>query len=342
MAHMDIFNNDAFSMVELTGVVNKMPRVPTLIGDMGLFSVKSIRTEIASFEQNQGSIGLIQTSERGAPLSQAARDTRTMRHLKAPRIAKADSLTASELANLRAFGTESELAVVQTEVAARQASLVADVNLTWENMRLGAIQGIVKDADGSTLYDLYSLFDVSQPAEVDFDLDNASPASGALRKKCAETVRAARRAAGNGWIRGRTKLIGLCDDVFWDQLIAHPEVRASYLNQVAAAELRSEADTGEFEFGGITFMHYDGTDDNTTVKVPTGTCKFFPRDAAPGFWQVVLTPGEFFNTINMPGQPLYSLTLPDRDRNAFVGIEVYSYPLFVCTRPEALQRARNT
>ena len=131
-------------------------------------------------------------------------------------------------------------------------------------------------------------------------------------------------------------------NTFWDQLIAHTEVRATYLNQVAAAELRGDSHTGELEFGGIRFKHYLGTDDNSTVKVPTGTCKFFPVDVAGDFWQVVLTPGEFFDTINLPGQELYALTIPDRDRNAFVQLEVYSYPLFVCTRPLALQRARNT
>lgn len=345
MAHMDIFGADAFRMIELTAAVNKIPRVPTLLGDLGLFSVKSIRTEVASFEQRNGHIGLIQTTPRGAPLPQRTRDPRTMRDLRAPRIAKSDSLQASELAGLRAFGTESEFAVVQTEVMERMAGLSADVNLTWENMRLGAVQGIVKDADGSTLYDLYSTFNVSQAAEVDFDLDNATPASGALRKKCSETIRAAKNAAQNGWIEGRTYLTGLADDVFWDQLIAHPEVRATYLNQVAAADLRGDAHTGRLSFGGIEFIHYEGTDgsaESSNVKVPTGTCKFFPVNAAPDFWQVVLTPGEFLDTINLPGQPMYALTIPDRDRNASVGIEVYSYPLFVCTRPAALQRARNT
>lgn len=342
MAHIDVFNADPFSMAELTGAVNKMPRVPTLIGDMGLFVPKSIRTEIASFDQKEGSIGLIQTSARGAPLSPRVRDSRTMRHISSPRIAKSDTLFASELANLRAFGSESELAVVQTEVSDRLSNLVADVNLTWENMRLGAVQGIVLDADGSTLYSLYDLFDVTQQTEVDFDLDNASPASGALRKKCSEMIRACRRAAGNGWVRGRTYLTGLCDDTFWDQLIAHTEVRATYLNQVAAAELRGEAASGVLDFGGIKFMHYDGTDDNTTVKVPTGTCKFFPTETAGDFWQAVLTPGEFFPTINQPGQALYALTIPDRDREAWVKMEVYSYPLFICTRPASLGRARNT
>ena len=34
------------------------------------------------------------------------------------------------------------------------------------------------------------------------------------------------------------------------------------------------------------------------------------------------------------------MTIPDRDRNASVRIELYSYPLFICTRPEMLQRAK--
>lgn len=342
MAHMDIFNSDAFGMVELTAAVNKRPHLPSFLGNLGLFTPKSIRTEVASFEQKAGTLNLIQTSPRGAPLAPRARDPRTMRDLRAPRIATSDSITASELANMRAFGSESELASVQAEVSQRFDNLRSDIALTWENMRLGAVQGIVKDADGSTLYDLYSTFNVTQPSEVDWDLDAASPASGVVRKKCAETVRAAKRAAGNGWIEGRTYLMGLADDTFWDQLIAHSEVRATYLNQAEARDLRLASDFGQVTYGGITFVNYRGTDDNSTVKVPTGTCKFFPVDAAPDLWQVVLTPGEFFDTINMPGQPLYALTIPDRDRNAYVQLEMYSYPLFVCTRPLCLQRGRNT
>jgi hypothetical protein len=49
---------------------------------------------------------------------------------------------------------------------------------------------------------------------------------------------------------------------------------------------------------------------------------------------------EFFDTNNVPGQEFYALTIPDRDRNAFVDIEVYSYPLYIATRPEMLQRGK--
>lgn len=345
MLHMNVFADDAFGFVSLSAAVEKMPRIPTLLGDMGIFTPVPIDTSIASFEQNAGTIGLIQTTPRGAPLPAQTRDARTMRHLMAPRIAKQDTITAAELAGIRAFGTVSEFEQLQRVVNRRNQKLVGDVNLTWENMRMGAIQGIVKDADATDLYNLYTLFDVSQPAEVDFDLDNGSPASGALSAKCAAIKRASRNAAQNGWIPNRTRLKGGCDDVFWDQLIQHPEVRATYLNQVAAAELRGDKSTGVLNFGGIEFFHYEGTDGSagsSSVKVPTGTCKFFPVDTAPDMWQAILTPGEFFPSINMPGQSLYALTIPDRDREAFVQLEVYSYPLFVCTRPASLQRARNT
>lgn len=342
MAHMDIFNSDAFHALELTAAVNKRPHLPSFLGNLGLFTPKPIRTEVASFEQKSGTINLIQTSPRGAPLATRTRDARTLRDLRAPRIATADTIHASELASMRAFGSESELAVVQAEVSQRLESLRSDVALTWENMRLGAVQGIVKDADASTLYNLYTVFGVTQPDELDFDLDNASPASGAVRKKCAEMVRASKRAAGNAWIEGRTYLMGLADDTFWDQLIAHSEVRGTYLNQAEARDLRLGSDFGQLTYGGITFVNYRGTDDNSTTKVPTGTCKFFPVNGAPDLFQAVLTPGEFFDTINLPGQELYALTIPDLKRNAYVQIEMYSYPLFVCTRPLALQRARNT
>lgn len=347
MAHIDIFRDDAFGLVEMTAAVSKMPRLPTMLGDLNLFTPKPIRTTVASFEQNAGRLTLIPTTPRGAPLPTATRDARTLRHLETVRIAKSDSLQAAELQNLRAFGTDSELAVVQTEVAKRLAGLRIDTELTWENMRLGAIQGIVYDADGTTvLYNLYDLFDVSQPTEIDFDLDNASPAEGVLRKTCAGVVRATRNALQNGWIKGRTRVGAAVDDVFWDQLIAHKEVRDTFKNWNAAVELRGEADTGAFRFGGIDWMHYDGTDgsaESSSVKAPTGKAKFFPIDTAPDVWQVALGPGEFLDNVNQPGQPIYALTLPDPSgRNAFVGIETYSYPLFVCTRPQALQRGKNT
>lgn len=347
MSHMDIFNADCFTLQSMVVGVNKMPYLPTFLGELGLFTVKPITTEVATFEQQDGTLNLIQTTPRGAPLEMRQRDARSLRHLKAPRIAKADQITASQLANLRAFATEGELVSVQEEIAVRQQGLKNDIALTWENMRLGAVQGVIYDADGTTvLYNLYDFFGVTQPDEIDFDLDNNNPAEGALLAKCTQVLRAAQRAAGNAWIENRTYLYGLCDDTFYDQFIAHKEYRAWQLNHPPAAQLAEPKAFREFDFGGIRFRNYRGTDEPTPagkeVKVPTGRCKFFPVNAAPDLWQAVLTPGEFFGSINRPGQAVYPLIVPDRDRDAFVNVEMYSYPLFVNTRPKCLQRARNT
>lgn len=347
MTHLDVFHSDAFTMQSMISAVNKRPYRPSFLGDLKLFTVKRISTEVATFEQKDGKLNLIQTSPRGAPLKRRERDPRSLRHLMAPRIATSDTITASALARLRKFGSEIDMVSAQTEVAERQGNLQSDVELTWEHMRLGAVQGIVNDADGTTpLYNLYNLFDVTQPAEIDFDLDNASPVEGALRTKCTQVVRASQRAAQDAWLENRTYLYGICDDVFYDQFVAHPEYRAWQKNQPSAPQLAAPTAFREFDYGGIRFRNYRGTDDpaatKDNVKVPTGTCKFFPVDAAPDLWQVVFTPGEFFDTINLPGQELYPLVIPDRDRNAYVDVELYSYPLFVNTRPKCLQRARNT
>lgn len=68
--------------------------------------------------------------------------------------------------------------------------------------------------------------------------------------------------------------------------------------------------------------------------------KFFPV-GAPGVFQVAYSPAETFDYVNTPGLPVYGMTIPDRDRNAWVRVEQYSYPLHICTRPEMLLRAKS-
>lgn len=344
MAAIDIFREDAFGMLSLTQAVEKVPYRPSMLGSMGLFTPSPIRTDVAAIEVLNGALSLIQTTERGAPLAPANVDKRNMVYQKVPRLAKQDVITAASIANVRAFGSESELQQVQSEVARRFLKLRQDVELTKENMRLGAIRGIVKDADGSDLVNWYTKMNEPEPSAVNFDLAAASPASGVVRKKCAEVVRKISRAAGAYWTNG-TNVMGLAGDAFFDDLIAHTEVRATYLNQQEAAQLREGYAFEMVRYGGITFVNYRSTDDGGTapqVGIGTNECRFFPVNALPGFFQEVLAPAEFFDFVNQPGRDIYAMQIPDRDRNAHVTLEVYSYPLMVCTRPAALIRGTRT
>ncbi|EKE44339.1 hypothetical protein OCGS_1553 [Oceaniovalibus guishaninsula JLT2003] len=46
--------------------------------------------------------------------------------------------------------------------------------------------------------------------------------------------------------------------------------------------------------------------------------------------------------MNTLGQPLYARTIPDRDRDEWVRLEIESNPLPICTRPQVLRQARRT
>jgi hypothetical protein len=343
MATLDIFKQDAFKLQSMLQAIDAVDYRPQRLGDMGIFTPNPVRTEVVSIEKRAGTLALIQTSPRGAPLGQRNTEKRDIRDFRTVRIAESDRIMASELAGIRAFGTESELMQVQAEVARRlmgPVGLESKVELTLENMRLGAIHGVVKDADGSTIYDWFDELGVTQATEIDFDLDNASPASGAVRKKCSEVVRAMMKAAKGVWTPA-TRVHALCGDAFWDDLTAHSEVRQTYLNTQEASDLRNGNAYEIFNYGGITWENYRGTDDGSTVAVHTDKARFFPVNA-PGAFLEVFSPGEQFAHIGQLGQRLYPLIVPDRDRDMYADIESYSYPLHVCTRPLMLQRAKRT
>ena len=336
MAHMDIFNQRAFHQVELVDALDRVPHKPQFLGSLGIFEARPVRTTTVSVEERNGALELITTSPRGAPLEQADKQKRNIRDFRTVRLAKGDRLMADEIQDIRAFGSTSEMVAVMQEIMRRAQSLRDDAELTHEHMRLGAIMGKVLDADGTTVIrDWFAEWGISQPDEIDFALGTATTE---VRTKCHGVIRAMQRAAAGSWTPGTT-VHALVGDNFFDALISHKSVKETYLNWAAASDLRGNMAFESFPFGGITFHNYRGTDDNSTVAVHADKCHFFPVGARKVF-QVAYSPAETFDFVNTPGRPFYPMIIPDRDRNAFVDLEIYSYPLHICTRPHMLQRAK--
>jgi ABC-type uncharacterized transport system ATPase subunit len=106
--------------------------------------------------------------------------------LKAVRVVfqMAAAIYADKIQSVRAFGQEIEVMQLQTEVArplAGPTGLQSNMEFTCEHMRLAAIQGLLIDADGSTLFDWFAEFGITAATEIAFDLNHASPVDGALR-----------------------------------------------------------------------------------------------------------------------------------------------------------------
>lgn len=90
-------------------------------------------------------------------------------------------IRASEIQHVRDFGTESATQQVQAEVARKLGRLRNDAETTFEYHLFNRIQGLAKDPrDGATVVNYLTEFGIAAATEVDFDRDNATPASGDL------------------------------------------------------------------------------------------------------------------------------------------------------------------
>ncbi len=351
MAILDVFDSDAFTSVSLTAAVERNPYLPTGLSTLRIFQPKPIRTKALAVEQREGRLIVIPTSDRGGPVAERVTEKRQARYFEVPRLAHGDTIKASELMGVREFGTESQMMSVQKEVGRRLSGptgLLKSLEFTWERHRLSAVQGRLIDSDGTVIYDWFNEFNIARPAAVAFNL--AAKTSGALRITCNQLVRRMVRAAKGAFVPG-ARVIGLCGDEFWDLLVTHPDVTATYLNWVQAVELRKgmaflgdkganpiSANPGilsPMPFGDIEWINYRGSDDLATIAIPPNGAIFFPEGADDVF-DVAWAPHDNEEWLDTLGKPTYVLPIKDRDRRAWWRMEVYSYPLHICKRPEVL------
>lgn len=337
---LNIFDGDAFGLVPLTDAINKLKFVPGRIGAMGLFQETGVTTTTVAIEEKNGLLALIPPTGRGGPGTTFDKLKRTVRDFKIPHFEINDTFMAEEVQGVRAFGSETELETVQDKVMERMAELSQSMEATCEYARIGAIKGVVTYANGA-VFDLFDGFDVTQLAEVDFDLDNANPDPGVLRQKCAAVIRSMSDELDGTTFQG---VHAFCGDAFFDALLAHTEIRASYLQTQQAAELRSGyvangMSYGSLSFGGIVWENYRGKVSGVPF-VNTDKCHLFPV-GVPSLFRTYFAPADYEATVNTMGRRLYATQFPmpnGKGRN----FDVQMNALSLCTRPRALIQGKRT
>lgn len=338
---LDIFNSAAFSVTRLSQVVNELKYVPGRIGELNLFESTSVDTTSIAVEKNGDMLSLVPPTPRGAPGTTVGKPKRDLRSLIIPHFELNASIYAEEVQNVRALGSDQALESVVQKVAQHQQMLVRSMAATEEHARMGAVQGVVTYADSTTL-DLFSEFSVSQESEIDFDLDNASPAEGVLRKKCAAVTRQISNILEGVPFTG---IHAFCGDNFFDDLLSHKEVRETYKGWNEAQILRdsyvgpNRSSYGIFQFGGIVFENYRGSVGSTGF-INTDKVHIFPL-GVPGLFRTVYAPADYEETVNTLGQRLYSRTWPmpnGKGRHIDVQMNALQY----CSRPKSLIKGKRT
>ena len=325
---LDIFNDDAFGVTELTAAINNPPEgqilpPPTPV----VFDEEGISTLTAFIERDGDSLTLIPATERGAPPDVTTGGKRDAIPFEALHLATHATILADEVQNVRAFGSESELETVQALVAKRLAKIRNRLDTTILFHRFGAITGKIYDANGTTvLLDLFDRFGIAQ--------QTFGFALGTAGTNVAQKIRDAKRLAedalgGYAFITGWD---GICGRGFYDALVSHAKVEEAYNRWNEGAFLRSANEFG-FEFGEVSWKPYYGKV-GPTLFIDPDVAYLVPR-GVPEHFITRFSPADYWETVNTPGLPYYAKQrLLEFDRG--IQLEVQSNPLNLCTRPRAV------
>lgn len=329
---LDVFQGNAYGSVSLTQAIEKLPHVPSRLERLGLFTTEPVPTTTIALEELHGQLRLLETRARGSA-AQTRQDERAhARTFAIPHIPYDDTLLADAVQNVRAFGQPAgSLASVNTIVNNKLQKMKQDHAVTWEYHRIGAISGVVIDADGSVIYNFFNEFGVAE-TEIDFNFFNASEE---LKITALSVERAMDRALGGTPYTG---IHAFCGDNFFDALTTHPAIKESYREFEGGRFYREQqassyANDRGFSWGGITWENYKGRV-GAVDFIDSNTCRFIPV-GAPNVFMRYNAPADFIESVNTLGLDIYAKQerLP-LDRG--IHIHTQSNPLFICTRPKAL------
>ena len=324
------FSNTAFDMTALTASINLLPNNYGKIESMNLFPGKAVRFRHIAVEEKNGVLNLLPTQHPGAPGTVGKRDKRKVRTFSIPHIPHDDVVLPEEVQGIRAFGSETEIQALANVLTDHLQSMRNKHAITLEHLRMGALKGVILDADGSTLVNLYDEFEI-QPKEVSFALGTATTD---VKKKCLEVLR---HIEDN--LRGEymTSVHTLVSPEFFDALTSHAPVKEAYERWRDGLGLRADMRSG-FTFAGITFEEYRGqaTDPDGNVRrfIAQDTAHCFPLGTSETF-STYFAPADFNETVNTLGKPLYAKQEPRRFERG-TDLHTQSNPLPMCHRPGVL------
>lgn len=340
---LDMFASQQFSARVLTEVINVVPNALNKIGGMGLFPIKPVATTYVRLAYKNGEITILPTAERGAPSTKNGRRGVKFISFDIPHIPHGDAVLALDIQNRVRLGEPGAFERAQDLVAERLEEMTSKHYRTLEHMRVGAIKGVILDADGSEIYDLFDEFGITQKV-VDFDLGNASA------DVSAKIVEVLRHIEDN--LNGETMsgVRALCSREFFDAFIGHAKVKEAYDKYASAQEpLRNDVRKG-FNHKGVIWEEYHDTfsylqeDGSATTRraVAAGDCHFVPLGTSAT--QTYVAPPDFLDNANVApaaGQLMYA----KQERMKFdKGIELHteSNPLPIVKRPALLVKATLT
>jgi Phage major capsid protein E len=334
------FTHPAFAMASMTAAINLVPNRYGRMEELRLFPAKPVRTRQIVVEEQNGVLNLLPSLPPGSPGTVGIRGKRKVRSFVIPHIPHDDVVLPEEVQGLRAFGSETEMESIAGVMARHLETMRNKHAITLEHLRMGALKGVILDADGSTIYNLYNEFEIDQKV-INFELGSvvsgkwvSSSADTDVHGACSDVLSHIDHSLLGEYMDG---VHCLCSPEFFRALVSHPNVKEAYKNYQQGIMLINDVRAG-FTFGGITFSEYRGqaTDANGVTRrfIGPGEAHAFPLGTIDTFG-TYFAPADFNETANTLGQVLYAKQEPRKfDRGT--DLHTQSNPLPMCHRPGVL------
>lgn len=336
MASIDIFNDNVFETTELTNSMELLPYQPQLLGELGIFSQKPIRTTTAWIEKKKGRLRIIDMAARSTVGNVRSTEPREAIPVDLPHMPYYQTIKADDIQNVRDFGSETELEQMGDHVNDQLEGMKADHEVTFEYHRVGAIKGQILRGDGVTVWkDLFSLFGLSQ------EIINFVGADADLLPMIHQIKRYMAGRLGNQRLKG---IVALTGDEYFDELIMHPSIRASFelwqdgqfrrLSHLGPAW--EDAAQNGFGFQNILWINYRG-DVEDFQFIPTDEAYYFPRGVA-NLFEDIIGPADMMPWTNTKGKRIY-VSKEILPHNKGVELHTQSNVLSICKRPDVVVKS---
>jgi len=298
----NIFNSDLFSFTSLTSAVNMIPEKPHQLGTWFNWNGQGVNTTSIIVEELEGRLAVIPSAARGTIGKGQANPKRKARSFVIPHYPHYDMIKATEVQGVRAFGSSSDFETVEAKLAEKYVSMRDNHDVTEEFAKAGAISGILRDADGSVIYDWHQEFKVSRNThDIDF-----TDVSINLRDELISAKRKGEKAIGGTLLYSGWKLV--CTPTIFSAITSHPSVVAAYERWQDGAFLRADNRKGFMIADDIEVVSYHNNTVGDVEFITEGESYLVPN--SQNLFQSRFAPADTVEAANTIGLPLYMMSEP--------------------------------
>lgn len=314
---------NSFTLEAMTAAINDADAVPSRLQQLGLYQEEGVETTSVRIDKQGESIILVPSKERGAPGTALANDKRTSVTMGLIHLPVSGGLSADAVQNVKAFGSTTELEQIETRRDRELRRMRNSLEATHEWQRLGGINGKILDADGTEIYNLFSLFNMTKNSlQIDF-------AAKDLSTQLNPAKRVSEKAMKNRRPRRWRVLAG---PELMDSMLRHDDFKRAYDRYMESAPLRDGVQGG-ISFGGALWEEFTAEVGSTNFMAPEEG-RLIPEGVGDLFI-ARFGPADYEDTVNTTGLPFYAAAEP-RAFNKGWDFEGQSNSLFVCTCPRAV------